>query len=181
MAVRTIRRTRGAKGAERSRRDKPAVGRPRDPLVPNQDRGEALLNNVMNQRAGWVKISSLCVRCHASMVFCPQSNCIDYPTAPMCRAERGRPLARGEAGPIAQGKVGSGCEWVQAGLVYDRGDMPWIADMPGAYGPGDEFEAETGDRVFVGGKRRGEWKTVPLGGRYVVKPNGKAKRTGPAT
>jgi hypothetical protein len=85
-----------------------------------------------------------CERCLARYSVCPNSGAeTSTPPGPECS--------------------GGKCIWRPSHLLVAKGSKPWVADMPGAYGPGDVFQSD-GERVFVGGKSKpGEWITAPPG------------------
>lgn len=65
------------------------------------------------------------------------------------------------------------CDWRPAAMVIARGSKPWLADMPGAYGPGDVFQAEPGERAYCGNKDgQGQWTEITQRGVYTVGPTG---------
>lgn len=144
--VRTVRRARG--GGARDPRAPKVKRRPSRRATPPRDgTAEQRFDDLMALRGrSWVRIAARCERCGARYSACLNTGAeTSTPPGPEC-------------------PTGSECLWRPGALLVDKGDKPWIVDMPGTYGPGDVFEAEAGDRVFIGGKVvAGEWRTVPPG------------------
>lgn len=190
---RTISRARGKREPkERAPRRAPLVGH-RDNGKQIPARFDDLIADP-EKYGKWVKFSSVCRRCGSVHVHCINSGAeITTPAGPECRqAPREVPdgvtaplktkIVDGEEVPIwyAPGRAAKmrakllsrqdqpGCDWRFAAIHVDSGACPWLVDMPGAYGPGDVFEVEPGERVFTGCREGGEWRELKEGGAYEV-------------